>query len=126
MTQNNKLGPRPVRGHQPIRGVSVTQAIRIQTSLGQRKHVQGGISPWILKIRSKGISKPLQPIFQIRKKEGNPKYLSKGCHRLIKCITTTLLTALMWRRPLNSATLATATHKELRKVSDGTGAQVGV
>ena len=34
--------------------------------------------------------------------------------------------ALIKRRPLNSATLATATHKELRRVSDGTGAQVGV
>ena len=32
----------------------------------------------------------------------------------------------MWRRPLNSATLATVTHRELREVSDGTGAQVGV
>ena len=31
----------------------------------------------------------------------------------------------MRRKPLNSATLATATHKELREVSDGTDAQVG-
>ena len=31
----------------------------------------------------------------------------------------------MKRRPLNSVTLATATHKELIRVSDGTGAQVG-
>ena len=37
-----------------------------------------------------------------------------------------LLAALMRRRPLNSATLAIATHKELRGVSDGTGAQVGI
>ena len=29
-------------------------------------------------------------------------------------------------KTLNSATLATATHKELIGVSDGTGAQVGV
>ena len=32
----------------------------------------------------------------------------------------------MRKRPLNSATLATATHKELTRVSDRTGAQVGV
>ena len=61
---------------------------------------------------------------EIRKKEGNPKYLSKGYHHHTKCITTTLLATLMRRRPLNSATLATATHKELREVSNGTGPQV--
>ena len=32
----------------------------------------------------------------------------------------------MKRRPLNNATLVTATHKELIRVSDGTDAQVGV
>ena len=32
----------------------------------------------------------------------------------------------MWRRPLNSATLASVTHKELQKVADGTSTQVGV
>ena len=32
----------------------------------------------------------------------------------------------MWKRPLNSATLATATHRELERVSDGTNTQVGV
>ena len=31
----------------------------------------------------------------------------------------------MWRRPLNSVTLATATHKALGKVADGTTTQVG-
>ena len=30
----------------------------------------------------------------------------------------------MWRRPLNSATLATTTHRKLEKVSDGTSTQV--
>ena len=34
--------------------------------------------------------------------------------------------ALMKRRPLNSVTLVTATHKELVRASDGTGTQVGV
>ena len=32
----------------------------------------------------------------------------------------------MWRRPLNSATLATATHRELGKVANGTSTQVRV
>ena len=30
----------------------------------------------------------------------------------------------MWRRPLNSTVLATATHRKLKKVSDGTSTQV--
>ena len=32
----------------------------------------------------------------------------------------------MWRRSLNNATLATATHRELGKVADGTSTQVKV
>ena len=32
----------------------------------------------------------------------------------------------MWRRPLNSAALATATQRELERVSDGTSTQVEV
>ena len=30
----------------------------------------------------------------------------------------------MWRRPLNSAILAIATHRKLKKISDGTSTQV--
>ena len=30
----------------------------------------------------------------------------------------------MWRRPLNSTVLATATYRKLKKVSDGTSTQV--
>ena len=30
----------------------------------------------------------------------------------------------MWRRPLNSIVLATATHRKLKKVSDGISTQV--
>ena len=30
----------------------------------------------------------------------------------------------MWRRPLNSVTLTTITHKGLKEVSNGTGTQV--
>ena len=32
----------------------------------------------------------------------------------------------MWKRSLNSATLTTATHRELGKVADGTSTQVGI
>ena len=32
----------------------------------------------------------------------------------------------MWRRPLNSITLATTTHRKLERVSDETGTQVRV
>ena len=47
-------------------------------------------------------------------------------HHHIKCATTTLLAALMRKRPLNSTTLTTATHKEMIGVPDGIGAQVEV
>ena len=50
----------------------------------------------------------------------------ESCHHHIKCVTTTLLAALMRKRLLNNATLATATHKGVIRVSDMTGAQVGV
>ena len=59
-------------------------------------------------------------------REENSKYLRKSCHHHIKCIVATFLAALMWRRPLNSAALAAATHRGLKGVSDGRGAQVGV
>ena len=49
----------------------------------------------------------------------------ESCHHHIKCVTTTLLAALMRKKPLNSTTLATATHKEVIRVSDRTGAQMG-
>ena len=48
----------------------------------------------------------------------------ESCHHHIKCVITTLLAALMRKRPLNSATLAIATHKVVIRVSDRTGAQV--
>ena len=59
-----------------------------------------------------------------REKEENSKYLRKNCYHHIKCTATTFLAVLMWKRPLNSVALATATHKGLKGVSDGIGAQV--
>ena len=52
------------------------------------------------------------------------KYLRKGCYQHIKCTAAIFLAAFMWRRPLNSAALATTTHRKPKKVSDGTGTQV--
>ena len=52
------------------------------------------------------------------------KYLRKDCHYHIKYTAATFLAAFMWRIPLNSVTLATATHRELERVSNGTSTQV--
>ena len=60
------------------------------------------------------------PHEHMRRKE-TQKYLRKSCYHRIKCTTTTFLAAYMWRKPLNSAALATTTHRKPEKVSDGTG-----
>ena len=52
------------------------------------------------------------------------KYPRESCHHRVKCTATTFLTTFMWRRPLNSTTLATTIHKKPKSVSDGTGTQV--
>ena len=54
----------------------------------------------------------------------SPKDLRKSCCRRIKCTVTTFLAAFMWRRHLNSETLATTTHKEPENVADRTDTQV--
>ena len=52
------------------------------------------------------------------------KYLRKSyCHH-IECPAVNFLTAFMWRRLLNSAALATTTHRKLERVSDRTNTQV--
>ena len=55
---------------------------------------------------------------------GDRKYLRKSCCHRIKCSTTNFLAAFMWRRPLNSAILATLTHRGPEGVSDGTNTQI--
>ena len=55
---------------------------------------------------------------------GTQKYLRKNCYHRIKCTATNFLAAFMWRRPLNSTTLAATTHKRPERVSDGTNTQV--
>ena len=52
------------------------------------------------------------------------KYLWKSyCHR-IECLAVNFLAVFMWRKPLNSATLATTTPRTPDRVFDGTGTQV--
>ena len=55
---------------------------------------------------------------------GTQKYLRKSCYHRIKFTVTTFLAAFMWRRHLNSETLATTIHRKPREVSDGTDTQV--
>ena len=52
------------------------------------------------------------------------KYLREGCYHHIKYSVANFLAALMWRRPLNNAALATSTHKRLEGVSDVTNTQI--
>ena len=54
---------------------------------------------------------------------GTQKYLRESCYHCIECTAATFLAALMLRRPLNSAVLATTTHRKPERVSDGTGTQ---
>ena len=52
------------------------------------------------------------------------KYLKKSYYHRIKCPVSNFLAAFMWRRPLNSAALATTTHRKPEEASDGTSTQV--
>ena len=52
------------------------------------------------------------------------KYLRKSCCHRIECPATNFMAVFIWRRPLNSAVLATTTHKRPDKVSNGTNTQV--
>ena len=45
------------------------------------------------------------------RRRGTQKYLRENCYHRIKCTAATFLAAFMWRRPLNSAVLATTTHR---------------
>ena len=58
------------------------------------------------------------------RRRGIQKYLRESCYHRIECTTATFLTAFMWRRPLNSATLATTTHRKPKRVFDGIGTQI--
>ena len=62
--------------------------------------------------------------YGFERKEGKHKDPKKNCYHHIKCTITTFLAAFMWRRHLNNETLVITTHKEPKKVSDGTDTQV--
>ena len=55
---------------------------------------------------------------------GIQKYLRESCYHRIECLAANFLAAFMWRRPLNSATLAITTHRKPEIVSDVTSTQV--
>ena len=50
---------------------------------------------------------------------GTQKYLRESCYHRIKCTADTFLASFMLRRPLNSAALATTTHRKLERMSNG-------
>ena len=52
------------------------------------------------------------------------KYLRKSCCHRIECPAANFLATFMLRRPLNSAALATTTHRKLERVFDETSTQV--
>ena len=55
---------------------------------------------------------------------GTQKYLRENYYHLIECIAATFLIVFMWRNPLNSAALATTTHRKPKRVFDRTLTQV--
>ena len=58
------------------------------------------------------------------RRKSQEKYLRESYYHRIKCITSTFLTAFMWRRPLNSTVLTTKMHRKSERVSDGKSTQV--
>ena len=63
-------------------------------------------------------------LINIREGRESKKYLKKSCYFRIEWSAAIFLAAFMWRRPLNSVFLATATHRGSGGVSDGTGTQM--
>ena len=62
--------------------------------------------------------------YEHTRRMGARKYLRKSyCHRIERFVTN-FLTAFMWKIPLNSAVLATPTHRGPERVSDRTSTQV--
>ena len=55
---------------------------------------------------------------------GTQKYLRESCYHHIEYSTATFLAAFMLKRPLNSAALATTTHRKPERVFDGIDTQV--
>ena len=129
MAQNNVLGlePCPRTLTSPRRETRLRLSTLQASSVGdEEKKVRGGTPPRTRQTQAKCILKQLKYVPWTCKREENSNYLRKSCHHHIKCTATTFLAVLMWRRPLNSVALAAATHRRLKWVFDGMGAQVGV
>ena len=62
--------------------------------------------------------------YERTRRMGVRKYLRKCCCHRIKSSAANFLAAFVWRRPLNSAALATPTHRGPERVFDGTSTQV--
>ena len=52
------------------------------------------------------------------------KYIRENRYHRIQYTAATFLAAFMWRRPLNSVVSTTTTHREPKKIPDGTGTRV--
>ena len=55
---------------------------------------------------------------------GTQKYLRESCYHRTECTATIFLAAFMLKKPLNSAVLATTTHRKPKRMSDRTRTQV--
>ena len=55
---------------------------------------------------------------------GPQKYLRESCCHHIEYTAATFLATFMLRRPLNNVALATTTHRNPKRVSNGTNTQV--
>ena len=55
---------------------------------------------------------------------GAKKYLRESYCHCIECSVTNFLVVFMWKRPLNSATMATPTHREPERMSNATKTQI--
>ena len=96
---------------------------------------RGGVSPQLNEERGQKVCHIIQsdiPRNSVNKdmhcehtrQNGAKKYLGESCYYRIKCSAANSPAALMWRRPLNSAALATPTHRGPKRISDGTSTQV--
>ena len=90
-----------------------------------RKVVWGGLSPRTNEAQIKCLFYRLKWPYRKRTwRIGTRKYLRKSCCHRIKCPAANFLATFMWRKPLNNAVLATATHRRPEGVSDRTSTRV--
>jgi len=98
------------------------------------KVIRGRVSPQIKKHRSNAYPVTRSDLprnstnrgmhYERTGRMGARKYLRESCYNCIKCSAVNFLAAFMWKRLLNSATLAIPTHKGPERVSDAISTQV--